>query len=62
MGQNCCTGRDGQTMTATEAGEIAKKIEASQNLDRWLQSKDIDLFVATDASYVHKAVRRKKIQ
>ena len=45
-----------------DAGEIAKKIEASQNLDRWLQSKDIDLFVATDASYVHKAVRRKKIQ
>lgn len=45
-----------------DSGEIAKKIEASQYLDRWFRGKDIDLYVATDASYVHKGVRRKKIQ
>jgi len=44
-----------------DPGEIAKKIEASQYLDKWLAGNDIDLYVATDASYVHKSVRRKKI-
>ena len=44
-----------------DPGEIAKKIEASQYLDRWLGGNDIDLYVATDTSYVHKSVRRKKI-
>ncbi len=41
--------------------EIADNILASQKFSNWLNSKKVNLFVATEKSFVHEKVERKKI-
>ena len=41
--------------------EIADNILASANICAWLESKNVNLYVATENSYVHEKVERKKI-
>ena len=42
--------------------ELSTKVEASKALHAWLKTKEIDLFVATENSYVHEGVPRVKIK
>jgi len=41
--------------------EIELNIETSREFCEWLKQKDIDLFIATEKSFVHKEVPRVKI-
>ena len=41
--------------------EIEKNIEASKEFERWLATKDINLYIATENSHVHESVKRRKI-
>ena len=41
--------------------EIEKNIEASKEFEKWLRTRNINLYVATENSHVHESVKRKKI-